>query len=460
MQRILKVFIASPYDVSDERKMAQKAIEEVSLRLVNIYDVLLTPVSWTDFAPIASPRPGVSVQEPINERLEDCCIFIGILGERYGTRIDEMGGESGTEAEFRIAIQNRHRIRMLTYFRRPQLSLVDASPEKVEQRYRLQVLKDHLTKEHIAHHEHTDPAEFEKRIVLDLFELALEIITKADQRRRLSSFFKLGRRPGDNDRSVLLAYPAIHKHQPTSGITGSYNWRKRLLPNVVFEDFKAIQKLEVALRSIGVQNVSSVTDDSPRLMERGNRIWLCIPRNRRGQQELGAFRENCCFTFENQDDPEQRTIKWTPPGRDVTIRSPLGLYLQLRPRDHTQWRSTFACQKVVDFAVLARFRLDEDPHADQNEPFYQYFIAGIRGLGTWGAGWFIDRKPRDLEALVKSGSDCAVQAILKVTYQDFHIHDVENVSDKDQSYFDGIMDEARDYVAKQVKHAHKKTASR
>jgi len=71
-----------------------------------------------------------------------------------------------------------------------------------------------------------------------------------------------------------------------------YNWQERLLPNVVYEDVKCIQKIESAVRLTGVQDISSVTVDHPRLRtDPGNRIWLCLPRNAIAQRKLAQLKD-------------------------------------------------------------------------------------------------------------------------------------------------------------------------
>jgi len=63
-----------------------------------------------------------------------------------------------------------------------------------------------------------------------------------------------------------------------------------------------------------------------------------------------------------------------------------------------------------------------------------YFLAGIRGLGTWGAGWFIDRRYHAIEKLCK-GDDRDIQLLLEVTYRNEHVIDVRPVSHEPESYF-------------------------
>ena len=54
VQSVIPVFIASPSDVSKERKYAVEAVRNVSARLDSVFGVVLTPITWEEFAPISS----------------------------------------------------------------------------------------------------------------------------------------------------------------------------------------------------------------------------------------------------------------------------------------------------------------------------------------------------------------------------------------------------------------------
>jgi hypothetical protein len=109
------------------------------------------------------------------------------------------------------------------------------------------------------------------------------------------------------------------------------------------------------------------------------------------------------------------------------------------------WDPKYGHHEAVDFAIIARF----GPSAarDYRGDFNHYFIAGIRGLGTWGAAWFIERRATELGRLAEEGHEDSIQAILQVTYRDFHIEEVKDVSGESQEYFDQLNAEANEYVA-------------
>jgi len=455
--QVIDTFIASPKDVENERKYAEEAVVEVSARTRDILDIALHPVSWQRFLPSAA-RKGEKIQDRFNSRVTKCGIFIGILNARYGTEISSDRRISGTEEEFDKAIAHRHSIEILTYFRQRSKSL-RSERSLVEQAYKLQNLQRKLQDADLLYRRYGDADEFRSMIILDLFEAVLRISSETERREQLRSFFRFGVEHRRHTPSVLLGYPAIHKHAVGAEAKNNdrrneprYNWQERLLPNVVYEDFKAIQKLETIVRFIGVPDISSVTIDHPRIKASpGNRIWLCVPRNDVAQNELHGLRDRARFQFvKHMDDPRPHIVWASPEGSLIKIESPLSIYLMRQGRPKTGWWNRELGEIVArDYAIISRFRMADTRYQTKDDPFYHYFVAGIRGLGTWGAAWYIDRKPDEIERLVKDSGeeDSDVQALLEVTFSNFRIVTVRNVSDEPADYFRGQMaDEAIDSV--------------
>ena len=61
----------------------------------------------------------------------------------------------------------------------------------------------------------------------------------------------------------------------------------------------------------------------------------------------------------------------------------------------------------------------------------EFYIAGIHGLGTWGAACYLDRNYNTFNF----DADEDIQLLLEVTYENGVVKDVIDVSDKDESYF-------------------------
>jgi hypothetical protein len=104
-RRIIKVFLASPGDLSDERRIAKAVIDEYNSLYADDFGYQVELVGWEDTVSVFG-RP----QATINRDLERCEYFIGMLWKKWGTPPD-VGGEytSGFEEEFDTSLKRRTR---------------------------------------------------------------------------------------------------------------------------------------------------------------------------------------------------------------------------------------------------------------------------------------------------------------------------------------------------------------
>lgn len=462
MPQSVNVFIASPSDVSNERKYAENVITQLNYRTSELLGIYLHLISWENFIPIATKFEDEHIQDRFTRIVRKCGIFVGILYERYGTEINEERRISGTEEEFNTAMSNRSYIEILTYFRKPN-STISSEREKVKQFSKLQNLKEKLNKLGLLSHSYTTPSKFKERFTFDLFETVMNISLDVKRKQQLQSFFKFGIGLKHFSPSVLLAYPPIHKHvqdrisnshtvKTRKSGKDKYNWQERLLPNVVYEDMKCIQKIEAVVRHLGVIDISSITLDHPKLDSKdGNRIWLCLPRNRLAQIKLDRFSDRAKFIFQISQGEIRPHINWKNSQSDeVFVHSPMEKYLKFQGRPKSSaWKPEFGSIVARDYAVIARFSDNTSRCITRELPFHHYFIAGIRGLGTWGAGWFIYNRPDELEKIVEiaNTNNEDPQALLEITYSKHRILEAKNVSDENREYFynqmlDSVVEEA------------------
>jgi hypothetical protein len=104
MRKVLTVFIASPGDLSDERKRAFQVAAEVN-ESIKKWDWWIDLLGWEDTLP-GYGRP----QAMINRDVERCDLFIGLLWRRWGTPpAQDSQFSSGFEEEFSIARNRRER---------------------------------------------------------------------------------------------------------------------------------------------------------------------------------------------------------------------------------------------------------------------------------------------------------------------------------------------------------------
>jgi hypothetical protein len=433
MTQVIRVFIGSPGDVREERRHAETAVHELSTRLVDMLDVVLQPVSWPHFAPAAG-KAGTPAQDSITTRVAKARIFVGILFTRWGTVTGPGRKESGTEAEFREALLHPDDIEMLTYFRNPDMAKGPVDPAQFAQ---LNRLKKNLGEAGLFHQPYARPSDFRARFCYDLIAAVLGILSDMRRRQALQSFFLHGTHPRRREPEFLIGYPAVDKHHPAAR-SAVVDWQERLVPNVVYEDVKAIQKIEEALRHSGIVDVGAVTVDSPALREPGNRVWLCLPRSELATARLRALGPVARFEF-GVTPSGARYLKWRPRGaaKAFRIASPLGTYLrEQRPGGQQEWQRKFGQIIAKDFAVIARHPLPDSEFTALGGPYYQYFVAGIRGLGTWGAGWFIRHRPDALAAAAESADDGEVTILLEVTFSNFRITNAVDVSHQPATFFE------------------------
>ena len=116
-ETILRAFVASPDDVTDERGSLDEVISELTISLSKKLGVRLDLVGWdTHCVPGINADPQANINEQIND---DYDIFIGIMWKKFGTQTPRAG--SGTAEEFERAYDryqnNQNSLRVMFYFK-------------------------------------------------------------------------------------------------------------------------------------------------------------------------------------------------------------------------------------------------------------------------------------------------------------------------------------------------------
>jgi hypothetical protein len=97
--RLVRVFLASPGDLGDERRAARDAVEEINKTIARPAGFHVDLIGWEDT--ISDRR---RPQEIINEDLQTCEMFVGMMWKKWGTPPDSEGKfTSGFSEEFDIA---------------------------------------------------------------------------------------------------------------------------------------------------------------------------------------------------------------------------------------------------------------------------------------------------------------------------------------------------------------------
>lgn len=443
---MIPVFIASPSEVRKERKLVESAIHLLAHRFARLFGVTMVPLLWEEFAPISS-FDAAHPQVGILRRIQPFSIFIGILWNRCGTTVGQ-SNETGTEQEFFHAMKHRETISILTYFRSQTKVTAKEKKFKSEQE-KVKELKLKLQNQNILIGDYNNLGDFSRRILPDVMESCLELVLTKEPKKIANyyNFFKFGSHWRVASGPLLIAYPPITDPGPNYE-KPKLDWQNRLLPHVIYEDFKTIQDIEEVMRLLG-REYKTVTTDSPTLdmAESGDRIWVCVPRNKKAHrilEELKKQNVKIKFNFDSIKLAKKKLetiLYWDNGKNNIKIRSPLTKYLRwsARPLVKDEWKPAYGFSYCRDYAIFARFKLYKDFEDRRGEFFYHYFIGGIRGLGTWGVGHLIDHQSSMLVRIanqqILSDETADIQMLLEVTYENFRVTRAIDVSNMDEAFF-------------------------
>lgn len=435
--RRLKVFLSFARDVEEESRIAEDVIRKVNESVKDTLGLMLEAITWRMLPPLAPPPPD-SIQSVISERVRDCNIFILVLFKRYGS-IEAGQVKSNLEREVEIAIdklESEKRIMFLSYFR-----TLPESDDPGSQEQKVRDLRLRLQAKGIWYYEYADPSEFRDRLTHDLYRTLFNFRYSALKHEAIKNLWQLGEPDRSTYPKLAVVYPPVDRKYLREQSPDNI-WLERLVPHIVFEDFKVFQKIEKTLRLINFREFRFyTTGDMPADIAYMNRVWLCWPRNEKAVKQLEHYSspnaDTARFKFVPSQSPADAKILWrysSSSDSNVVVRSPLAKYLQIQRGSMSGGNWTPEKGRIIakDFAILARFSDDRNSHTAGPVSLKDYFIGGIRGLGTWGVGWFIDRK---YDIFKKYQPDESIQLLLEVTYQDGRILDVRDVSDESEAYF-------------------------
>ena len=98
--RLIRIFVSSPGDVTQEREVLDDAITSINDGVARQRGVRLEAWKWEDqFIPHIGPSP----QTVVDAQLPAYDIYLGIMASRFGTPTERYG--SGTEKEFRDPLE-------------------------------------------------------------------------------------------------------------------------------------------------------------------------------------------------------------------------------------------------------------------------------------------------------------------------------------------------------------------
>ena len=164
-QTLLQVFVASPSDVAEERKIVTSVIKDINLTEGDVHNIRLEPIKWETHS---RPGFGEDAQDVINQQIgDDYDIFLGIMWGRFGSPTQRAG--SGTEEEFDRALARRkaspESVEIMFYFKNAGIPPNEIEPEQLA---KVQAFKARISSEGGLYHEFKDAEEFRTNVRRDL----------------------------------------------------------------------------------------------------------------------------------------------------------------------------------------------------------------------------------------------------------------------------------------------------
>jgi hypothetical protein len=226
-------------------------------------------------------------------------------------------------------------------------------------------------------------------------------IDQRSERRPLRQLLNFG--PGE----VLLIFP--HRDQG----------REAILPRTSTEDFLAMNNVISALlnvgwsRGIGVRDTTRFTDDD----RKRNLVIICSPKSNEVAAEFQTIlkRERYEAFFFEQNRGGSGNWYISTPDLGISGQSP-SWDQEKKYREETDGRLDLSTKKFDDLAVITKI---QNPWNNKTKII---MVAGIRGIGTWGAAECVKKHWREIyDRLPRDQKDCDFSALLSIQYENSDI---------------------------------------
>lgn len=172
-KELVRVFVASPRDVEDERSRMPKVVESLNRTLGKLLDVVVELWRWEADAPAAAGEP----QPLVDVELDEADVVLVIFWNRFGTPTS--AGTTGTEGEVLRSLERWSKARrpqvMIYFCQRP--ALLDRAG--LEQRLKLLEFRERIAPLALAV-DYGEVQEFEWRVRDDLFTTIARMCVKPD----------------------------------------------------------------------------------------------------------------------------------------------------------------------------------------------------------------------------------------------------------------------------------------
>jgi len=202
----IKIFIASPAEVAEERDVITYVVAELGRTLGTTFNVELEAIRWETHA---WPDVGADGQDVINREIKNYDIFVGVMWKKFGSPTKR--AESGTEEEFQRAydfFKEHKKPKIMFYFcKRPFYS---TRVNELKQFGKVVKFRQALEKLGVLYWEYESLIEFERRLREHLVRQIIDVNSpqKKDAHKSATNF-NLTRRASPaypSTKSVFLSY--------------------------------------------------------------------------------------------------------------------------------------------------------------------------------------------------------------------------------------------------------------
>lgn len=170
----LKIFVASPGDVSQERDIVSVVVQELRRTIGDIRDVELETVRWETHA---WPDIGEDAQDVINRQIGEYDVLVGVMWKRFGT--PRKRSKSGTGEEFERAydfFKRFGRPKIMFYFR--TTPFYPKEEKELSQIRKVLRFRKKLERLGVLFWEYDQPIDFERDVREHLIRQILELTEK------------------------------------------------------------------------------------------------------------------------------------------------------------------------------------------------------------------------------------------------------------------------------------------
>lgn len=155
----IKVFVASPGDVPDERHLFTVVIDELRMGLTKHLNINIEAIKWETHT---WPDIGNDSQDVINRQIGEYDVFVGIMWRRFGTPTKR--ADSGTLEEFEKAFnlfKKFGRPKVMFYFKRKPF--YTPSIKEIDQFKKVAKFRQRVTELGVLYSEYDESIEFERK---------------------------------------------------------------------------------------------------------------------------------------------------------------------------------------------------------------------------------------------------------------------------------------------------------